>query len=151
MAGLAVAAFTIVDRLARGRPRLSVIAAKDKRDLRISNDASYHIAILNWSVHPAVDAVAEGATVGATTRAAAGRSFKLMMAPHTERSFPLTLLFQNDKPLDRAHKWALVVLHWRKGTSLWLPQIPVWTLVPTAIVRSLRTRDYNLSELEPQD
>jgi hypothetical protein len=124
MAGLAVAAFTIFDRFARGRPRLSVIVSKDERSLRVSNDAVHDIAILNWSVHPPTYAVAETATVSAAARAAAGRSFQLMMGPKSERLFPLTLQFRKDEPLDRVHKWALVVLHWRRGPSLWLPQFP---------------------------
>jgi len=74
-----------------------------------------------------------------------------MMKPKSEREFPLIMLYDKDRPLDRAHERALIALHWRKGTSLWLPQFPVWTLVQTSLVRSIRTRGYSLGELEPTD
>jgi hypothetical protein len=140
MAGLAVAAFTIFDRFARGRPRISVFVAEDERSIRVSNDAAYDIALLKWSVHPRVYSVAEEATVGSTARAAAGRSFQLMMKPKTEREFPLQLQYLNEKPRDQAHKRALIALRWRKGIALWLPQFPAWTLVRTDVIRSIRNR-----------
>ena len=96
VAGLAVAAFTIFDRFARGRPRLSIIVSKDGRWLRFSNDAAHDIAIVKWSVHPAVYAVAEKETVESAARAAAGRSFQLTMGPKSERLFPLTLQFRGN-------------------------------------------------------
>jgi hypothetical protein len=151
VAGLAVAAFTIFDRFARGRPRLSVFVSDDQRSIRVSNDAAHDIAVLNWSVYPPVYAVAEIESHQAATRSAAGRSFRLMMKPKSEREFPLIMHYQKDKPLDRAHRRALIVLHWRKGTSLWLPQFPAWTIVQTNLVRSIRTRGYDLGELEPTD
>src|SRR5258708_1282620 len=85
MAGLAVAAFTIFDRFARGRPRLSVFVAEDQRSIRVSNDAAHDIAVLNWSVYPPAYAVAEIASHQAAVRATAGRSFQLMMKPKSER------------------------------------------------------------------
>jgi hypothetical protein len=150
-AGLATAAFTIFDRWARGRPRISIFVSEDDRSVRVSNDAPYVIAILKWSVIPKVYAVAEAATLNAATRAAAGDSFQTMMESKTECAFPLTLNRRAGEPLDRVHKWALIALHWRKGASLWIPQIPVLTIVPTAVLRSIRTRGYRLGELEPRD
>ena len=73
IAGLGVAAFTIFDRFARGRPRLSIFVAEDGRSIRVSNDATHDIAVLNWWVYPSVYAVAEVASDQAATRAAAGR------------------------------------------------------------------------------
>ena len=151
IAGLAITAFTIVDRMARGRPRISIFVSENERSVRLSNEAPYDIAILRWSVFPKVYAVAEAETLEAAARAAAGRVFHMMMKPNTVRTFPLTLQNRAGEPLDRAHKWVMIVLRWRKGTSLWLPQLPAITVVKTGLLRSIRTRGYNLGELEPRD
>jgi hypothetical protein len=150
-AGLGITAFTILDRMARGRPQISIFVSEEERSVRLFNVAPYDIAIVRWSVFPKVYAVAEGATFEAATRAAAGDHFEVMMTPKTERKFPLTLDTRTGVPLDRTHKWAIIALHWRKGTSLWLPQPPVVTIVNTNVLRSMRTRGFKLGELEPRD
>jgi hypothetical protein len=113
VAGLGITAFTFLDRFARGRPRLSIKVSEEGRWIRLSNDAPYDIAIQRWSVHPAVYGVAEKATFESANRAAAGPSFQLIMEPRSERLFPLTLQHRGEEPLDRVHKRALIVLHWR--------------------------------------
>jgi hypothetical protein len=81
MAGLGVAAFTIVDRMARGRPRISIFVSEEERSVRLFNEAPYDIAIVRWRVLPKVYAVAEVGTFEAATRAAAGDHFQLLISP----------------------------------------------------------------------
>jgi hypothetical protein len=130
LVGLATGAFVLYDRFVRGRPVVSLMVSnqplRDARLLAITNPGDTYIVIRHVVVKPKVYGVAKSATARSLARASKGRPFSRQIAPHETVELPFVTLPAGQCADLRCVR---IAVHWRKTTSLWLPQRPVvfWT------------------------
>jgi hypothetical protein len=147
IAGLLTTAFVIWDRWARGRPLASVTAARwlsgDPRPyLCIKNSGPSHVFILGVRVHPKappIYGVAKDHSEKAVFSSALyGDDVNVLLPPGKEHSLPIIELPKNiDAPIDTTGRRILFLIYWRKTSSMWLPQIPVWNWTSTDDIKRI--------------
>jgi hypothetical protein len=138
-AGLATGAFVLFDRCMRGRPIISLKGDSTAHNfilLTITNPDDRYIAIREVVVTPKVFGVAMDTSVDAMFTMATSSTLRCQIAPHETKEFHFVILPRGG--VDAEHPWVRVAVHWRKTSSLWLPQIPVFFWTSTREVRNLQ-------------
>lgn len=129
--GLLTGIYTLWDRLLRHRPSAWIWVAGTSSNfltyVHVKNVAPMDIIILDISARPKRMEIAAGHSVkqiaGAITQAPA---FTVMNAGQ-EKDFPF---FDSPRQTGtQSHDGRIYfAIHWRRASSTWLPQFPVWVL-----------------------
>jgi hypothetical protein len=122
----ATAAFTLWDRLARGRP-IAFFGTEgptsDPRSyIQVKNASEIDIMILGFRCRPTRFMVAKGSSVREIAGALIGTPGTAVLEPKDQWHFQLIKGPHGPEPTGRI--W--VRMSWRKSTCTWLPQMPVW-------------------------
>ena len=139
---LATGAFVLYDRFLRGRPVVSLLASNQPlraaRLLAITNPGDTYIVIRHVVVNPKVYGVAKDTTERSLSKASKGRPFSRLLAPHETVELPFVTLAAGQCADLR---WVRIAVHWRKTTSLWLPQRHAVFWISTRAFRELGYAD----------
>jgi hypothetical protein len=138
IAGLLTAAFVIWDRLVRGRPRAEVTVetfAGTREYLSIKNPGDSNLLILGVSVHPPIYGVGKDRSAGAAVVEAAKRDWSLLLRAGETHDLPI---FDHRNQEDVSNNQRVrFLIHWRKTSSPWLPQVRVRHLTSTDYIRRI--------------
>jgi hypothetical protein len=130
--------FTVLDRLAFGRPLFSITTTRTfSIDLVCHNPSRHHIVITGTWTWPNVIAVAREESVRGMVAAAVGQRFVAVIPPEAVASLPIVV--RERALLDSAPLGPfIIVMSWRKTRSIWLPQIPAVTFSSATALRILK-------------
>ena len=130
--------FTVLDRLAFGRPLCSISTTRPfSIDLECHNPSRYHILITGTWTWPHVVAVAREESVRGMLAAVVGQRFFEVIPPGATASFPIVV--RDSTMLEGAKRRPfVVVVSWRKTRSVWLPQIPGIIFSSAKVLRMLK-------------
>jgi hypothetical protein len=122
IAGLATAAFTIWDRLARGRP-LAYVTLKGSpgnpyQYVRVKNVDRMDILITAIRPSPSRFRISKGHSLRAIVGAAMGERPAAILAPEQEHDFPV--IIKSDEPASTI--WFFI--SWRRASVTWMPLPP---------------------------
>jgi hypothetical protein len=130
--------FTVLDRLAFGRPLCSITTIRPfSIDLECHNPSRSHILITGIRAWPNVVAIAREESVRGMVAAVVGHRFVEVIPPGTAASFPIVV---REGALLEGTQWRpfVIVVSWRKTRSVWLPQIPSVIFSSAKILRMLK-------------
>ena len=131
--------FTVLDRLAFGRPLCSISTIRPfSIDLECHNPSRYHILITGIRTWPNVVAIAREESVRGMVAAVVGQRFVEVIPPGTSASFPVVV---RESAQLKGAQWRpfVIVVSWRKTRSVWLPQIPGVIFSSAKALRMLKT------------
>jgi hypothetical protein len=137
--GLATGAFTVWDRWARGRPLAWVtatmrFAGNPEEYLCIKNSGHSDVFIMGVHVlpkNPQIYGVAKDHSVRAISSSFHG-NVNVLLPAGKEQYLPIIEVPKNlDAPIDTARRRVCFLIYWRKTSSTWLPQLPVWVVTST--------------------
>jgi hypothetical protein len=133
--------FVVWDRLVRARPIVSLTVKdepiKDSRFLTITNVGRYDIAIREVRVRPRIYGTTNGNSVKEIYHAAIGEKFRSLVAPGETAALQLIAINQGGRYHENKDHWVCISVHWRKTSSFWLPQFPVFKFTSTTTMREL--------------
>jgi hypothetical protein len=134
--GLATGAFTVWDRLLRWRPIAYIIATNPGSTyIRIKNIGQVAVIVWHIQAYPSTFKIATDHSVHAIVSGVIDRLPPSVVNPQRERDF---LFFMHPTPPDDSPKQrVLFVIHWRKASSTWLPQIPIFLFTTTVDIRNM--------------
>jgi hypothetical protein len=138
VAGLLSLAVVVVDRLFKDRPRASITIGDYGPMVAISNPAAVEMTVTGYRIFPPAYGLARNESLNNIVRGAVGEQFSLLIKAGGSENFVLLSLSKGEVVQTDVHGRGLILLFWRKNSSLWLPQIPVWTSYHVAIIKSLR-------------
>jgi hypothetical protein len=130
--------FTVLDRLAFGRPLCSITASRPfSIDLECHNPSRYHILVTGIWTWPHIVAVAREGSLQGMVAAVAGQRFFEVIPPGATASFPIVVRDGAILEGPELRPFAIVV-GWRKTRSVWLPQIPGIIFSSAKVLRMLK-------------
>jgi hypothetical protein len=141
MAGLLAFGLTVFDHLLSGRPLVWISPGDYGLRLHCKNVSTFDVTVFAIRCYPTKTFnAAPNASVNATVNAAAGKRFVAILKADEERDFPLMtmrsgLLDTNSKGFAPF----VMVISWRKNSSLWLPQIPKVTFSSARYLRTIKS------------
>jgi hypothetical protein len=137
--------FTVWDRWVRGRPLASVTATRwfagdPQPYLCIKNPGPSHVLILGVRVRPKTPPI-YGVAKDHSARAISSSFYgnvNVLLPPGKEHSLPIIELPKDmDAPIDTTGRRIRFLIYWRKTSSTWLPQVPVWNRTSTNYIKSI--------------
>jgi len=147
IAGLASAAFLIWDRLVRGRPRAELSATGAPADpcIRIVNPGPTGLLIRSVRVLPAgIYAVAKNrdiklimAAVGDKTVEGANVLNIVLLRPGQEHDLAIIDRRKDEDARKNISRRVCFCINWRKNSSTWLPQLPVFIFTSIAGIQRI--------------
>ena len=142
IAALPTAALVFFDRFTSGRP-LVWLTVKDEplkhsRFLFIKNVAKTEIAIRGVNVRPPIYGTTKGNSMDEIYHAAIGTRFRSLVAPGEMAELQLIAKNQGEKYHEDLNHRVIIVVHWRRTSSFWLPQLPAIIFTSTQTMRELR-------------
>lgn len=134
--GLVTGIFTVWDRLARWRPIAYIFATiPGSTYIRIKNLGQVDVIVRHIQAHPPTFNIATDDLVHAIVSGMIDRLPPSVIDPQGKRDF---LVFMHPTPPDNARSQRVrFVIHWRKASSTWLPQFPVFPFTTTADIRNM--------------
>jgi hypothetical protein len=142
-AGLATLAFTIWDRWARGRPlawpTIKTFQGAPFKRIRIKNPGHGDVLVLGVRAYPAgIYGVARTDANDAILQATVPQIFgvanlHVLLGRDAEYDLPIYYLSKNKTDLEGKDPSRRIcfLIFWRKTSSSWLPQVPVWIMTST--------------------
>jgi hypothetical protein len=144
IAGLMTAAFVIWDRWARGRPLAwptikTFGGGNPFKFIRIKNPGYGDVFVLDVRAYPAgIYGVAKNDSDDAVLQATMPRIYgvadlHVLLRRDAEYDLPIYYLSKNKTDLEGnlPSRRVCFLIFWRKTSSSWLPQFPVWVLTST--------------------
>jgi hypothetical protein len=138
LAGLLTGIFTLWDRYARGRPIACVAFGPKDVLLRISNPGDYSIFILSAETIPDVFFLSSGTSIRSIIRDQLSDITYCPIEPKGTVEFVIADRFKGDKKLSLTDQSVCFRVIWRRGSTTWLPQIPVTVRTKTSTVNKIR-------------
>jgi hypothetical protein len=139
LVGLTTGIFILLGRLLHGRPVVTITPSKHTRDLRFQNLSKHAILLLSIHCWPRWVRIARDDTPEGTAAAAAHQTFSVILQAWEILNFPIVI--QRGELLDTKNSkaWGPLVIwvHWRKTSSVWLPQVPKIIFSSAKILRHL--------------
>jgi hypothetical protein len=138
IAGLLTLTIGTIDRLFSGRLLCSISIGEHGATLLLSNPSRVDATIIGWRVVPKIYGVARTSSVRAIAYAVTEEQFSV--AVRAGDDFPLILIGRqlDGVPHADVNRRGIIIIYWRKNSSLWWPQIPVWTIFDTGLVNNIR-------------
>jgi hypothetical protein len=136
--GLLTGAFTLWDRYARGRPIAYLALGTDDVLLRISNPGDYSIFILSAKLMPNVYFLSRGQDIGTIIEDQLSGITYWLIEPKGVAEFAIADRFEGGKKLSLSDKPVRFSVSWRRGSTTWLPQVPVTVRTKTSTVNKIR-------------
>jgi hypothetical protein len=138
IAGLLSLGYVVFDRLFKDRPRASITMGDYGPLVLIANPSSTDVTMIGYRVMPAAYGIARDDGQNSIVAAAAGEQFSATIKAASDASFVLLTRSKDGKKQTEIHRRGAIFIFWRKNSSLWLPQIPIWTSYDVNIIASLR-------------
>jgi hypothetical protein len=146
IAGLATAAFTIWDRWARGRPlawpTIKTFGVNPFKFIRIKNPGprAYPAGIYGVAKNDSSDAILQ-ATVPQIFGVA---DLHALLRRDAEYDLPIYYLSKTKMDLEGnlPSRRVCFLIFWRKTSSTWLPQFPVWIMTSTRDLDHMAAPDH---------
>jgi hypothetical protein len=136
--GLLTGIFTFWDRYAKGRPiAFLVFEAKEAR-LRISNPGDYSIFILSAKTTPEVFFLSRGPDIRTIIEDQLSSITYWPIEPKGSTEFPIADRYKDGIPLGLKDQRVRFSVSWRRGSTTWLPQIPVNVRTKTSTINKMR-------------
>jgi hypothetical protein len=150
IAGLASLIFFIVDRLLKGRPSFAVsVEPHGHRFITIITHPGSEVTLYRFRSAAGVYVLSKDGEIRNILRATDGRPFIATLSASTTSRFLLIAQQAKDgSPAAHQHRWTPICISWRKGTSQWLPQLPLFTIVDNAWMRNIRNEGLELGDHE---
>jgi hypothetical protein len=105
--------------------------------LTIRNAGKADIAIRKIAVRPPIYGTAKGNSSEEIYHAAIGERFRSLIAPGGTAELQLIAIHQGEHYHEEKDHRVCFIVHWRKTTSFWLPQFPVFVFTSTKTMREL--------------
>lgn len=141
IAGLFSLAIVLVDRFLKDRPTCSISMGDYGPELAVLNSSNVDVSIIGWSVQPSAYGVAKNDQLNAVMRGAARHQFAATVKAGSEERFVLITQSVNGVKQTEIHRRGLVLLYWRRNSSMWMPQIPLWATFDVDVIKRLRPSD----------
>ena len=139
LVGLLTGIFTLWDRYARGRPIACVAFGPDDVLLRISNPGDYSIFILSAKTIPDVFFLSRDQDIHSIIEDQLSDITYWPIEPKGTAEFVIADRFKEDgKKLSLTDQRVWFPVSWRRGSTTWLPQIPVTVRTKTSTVNMIR-------------
>jgi len=138
LVGLLTGIFTLWDRYARGRPIACVAFGPDDVLLRISNPGDYSIFILSAKTIPDVFFLSRDKEIRSIIRDQLSDITYWPIEPKGTAEFVIADRFKDGKKLGLTDQRVWFRVSWRRGSTTWLPQIPVTVRTKTSTVNKIR-------------
>jgi hypothetical protein len=138
IAGLLTLTVGTVDRFFSGRLRCSISIGEHGATLLLSNPSRVDATMIGWRVIPKIYGVARTSSVRAIANAVREEQFSATV--RAEDDFRLILIGRqlDGVPHEDVSRRGAIIVYWRKNSSLWWPQVPIWTIFDTALVNNIR-------------
>jgi hypothetical protein len=144
--GLVTVVFLIVDRFLKGRPSISIeVEPHGHRYLTISTQPGVGVGISAFRSRADVYRVSKDGEISSLLRAQIANVFVATIPGGTTAKFFLIALPDGkprERPLANRYRWTPIWLSWRKASSLWLPQIPVFSVIDNVWLRNQRNEGH---------
>ena len=138
LVGLLTGIFTLWDRYARGRPIACVAFGPDDVLLRISNPGDYSIFILSAKTIPDVFFLSRDKEIRTIIEDQLSGITYWPIEPKGTAEFVIADRFKDGKKLSLTDQRVWFAVSWRRGSTTWLPQIPVTVRTKTSTVNMIR-------------
>jgi len=136
--GLLTGIFTLWDRYARGRPIAFLVFGPGAR-LFLSNPSDYSIFILSTKVTPNVFFLSRGTDLRTIIEDQLSDTINYwLIEPKGSAEFPIVDRYKDDVPLGLKDQQVRVSVNWRRGSTTWLPQIPLTVRTRTSTINKMR-------------
>ena len=135
--GLLTGIFTFWDRYAKGRPIACLAFGSDDVLLRISNPGDYSIFILSLE-SPAVFFLSRGAGVRSIIEDQLSGITYWPIEPKGTAEFVIRDRFEGGRRPSLTDQRVSFPVAWRRGSTTWLPQIPITVRTDTATINKIR-------------
>jgi hypothetical protein len=138
------AVFTVWDRLLRGRPKASLTGAlrttgmPPEMYIRISNLGPTDVLIQSVRVRPAIYDVAKDHSAKGRKAFFEGVDLNLLLRSGKEHDLPIIDLRNAEDVRKNVARRVCFFIHWRKTSSSWLWQPPVWCMTSTRDIQRIR-------------
>ncbi len=133
--GLAAFGFTVFERFLKNRPAAFITTAQAGEKLRpqitVTNTDTRSIILDGIEVIPKVYFVEEGDKSEDILKAKVSGFPCTLIEAGQEKQFYIYTRIKDGIPLEIKPRFVRIVIHWRKGSSTWLPQPPVRTRFST--------------------
>lgn len=138
IAGLLSFGFVLFDRLLKDRLRASITMDDHGPVVMLANPSTVDVTMTGFHVTPAAYAIARDVNIDNIVLAAAGKKFSATIKATGSKQFALVALHKGEVKQTDVHGRGIILLFWRRNSSLWLPQFPVVATYDVAIIKSLR-------------
>jgi hypothetical protein len=138
LVGLLTGIFTLWDRYARGRPIAYLASGTDDVLLRISNPSDYSIFILSAELTPNVYFLSRGQDIRTIIEDQLSGITYWPIEPKGTAEFVIADRFEGGRKLSLTDQRVRFSVSWRRGSTTWLPQIPVNVRIKTSTINKIR-------------
>ena len=138
LVGLLTGIFTLWDRYARGRPIACVAFGPNDVLLRISNPGDYSIFILSAKTIPDVFFLSRDKEIRSIIEDQLSDITYWPIEPKGTAEFVIADRFEGGRKLSLTDQRVRFSIGWRRGSTTWLPQIPVAVRTDTSTVNKIR-------------
>jgi hypothetical protein len=141
VAGLFTFAVGAIERVFNGRPQASItIGARGETTLTIHNLSRTSITVTSWKSVPPIFGLARTSSVRSIAGATIGTAFSATVRP--EEDLDLILITRSYKGVDHDQltQRVFLLIFWRRNSSWWWPQFPMWTYVSMAVLNVARSQ-----------
>jgi hypothetical protein len=138
LVGFLTGIFTLWDRYARGRPIACLAFGPNDVLLRLSNPGDYSIFILSAKIIPKVFFLSSGPDIRTIIEDQLSGITYWPIEPKGIAEFVIADLFEGGRKLSLTDQRVSFSVGWRRGSTTWLPQIPVTVRTKTSTVNKIR-------------
>jgi hypothetical protein len=139
--GFLTGLFVLFDRLLSGRPQVSLVKSADvshrARDLECLNSSKQPILVTRVRCTTRLVRIWRDQTDRARTEAVMGEPFSVFLGSGQSAAFPIVVSDGTLLDEGAARVPFLIIVSWRKTSSMWLPQFPVVRLSSVHALRKI--------------
>ena len=137
--GLAAGIFTFWDRYAKGRPIAFLVFEPNEARLRISNPGDYSIFILAAKMTPEVFFLSRDPSIRSIIEDQLSDISYWPIAPKGNAEFVIADRYKDAAALSLEDRHVRFSVSWRRGSTTWLPQLPLYVQTKTSTINKMRT------------
>jgi hypothetical protein len=133
--GLVTGLYTLWDKLVRQRPFIWMgksAKRKDRMVVKVRNPGDRDVALIGTSVKPRIYDIANSFEFDQLIDATLDNSSFRLVFPGDVVELPVTTRVEKSKHLDSVDRRVLVLIYWRRTSSMWWPRFPLCLLLRTS-------------------